>query len=276
MVTFSAFADEIGPDLELQMDACRANGIGCIDVRAIDGKNVSAMTVDEARRYSRRLKDRGFTVPCIGSPIGKIRISDDFDAHLELLRHCCDVAAAFGTRLVRVFSFYPSPGANIVDQRAEVMDRMARMVELAEAKGCVLMHENESAIYGARPAGVKDLFATIRSDNFKCIFDPANFVTEGVAPYDDAWAQGLDELTCYFHIKDKLPGARTCVPAGQGAGQLDRIFADLKTRNWSGYMALEPHMQAAGQFSGFTGPELFAQAVRGLKDLCDRAGIEYS
>ncbi|HUS46873.1 MAG TPA: sugar phosphate isomerase/epimerase family protein [Phycisphaerae bacterium] len=275
MVTFSAFADEIAPDLDVQMETCQAGGIRCIDVRAIDGKNVSAMTVKEAALYGRRLKDRGFKVPCIGSPIGKIRISDDFDAHLELLRHCCRVAAAFGTRLVRVFSFYPSPGAKIMDQRREVMDRMARMVELAEAEGAVLMHENERAIYGARPEGVKDLFATIRSDNFKSIFDPANFVTEGVAPYDGAWAKGLDSLTDYFHIKDKLPAADVCVPAGQGAGQLDRIFADLKARNWSGYMTLEPHMQVAGQFSGFTGPELFARAVRGLRLLCDRAGIEY-
>ncbi|MHC4982530.1 MAG: sugar phosphate isomerase/epimerase family protein [Planctomycetota bacterium] len=276
MVTLSAFADEICPDLKLQMDTCQANGIRCIDVRAIDGKNVSEMTVDEVRGYKKQLDDRGFTVPCIGSPVGKVGITDDFEAHLELLKHCFEVAEAFGTRLVRVFSFYPSEGANIAEQRPEVMARMARMVQAAEAAEMVLMHENESAIYGARPERVRDLFATIRSDNFKSIFDPANFITEGVLPYDDAWSKGLDKLTAYFHIKDKLPGASVCVPAGEGAGQLDRIFADLKGMSWSGYMALEPHMQAAGQFSGFTGPELFARAAAALKGICDQAGIEYN
>jgi sugar phosphate isomerase/epimerase len=275
MIIFSAFADEIAPDLDVQMDTCQANGVRCIDVRAIDGKNVSVMTVAEAAEYRKRLDGRGFTVPCIGSPIGKIRISDDFEAHLDLLKHCCDIARVFGTRLVRVFSFYPSQGANINDQRAEVMDRMARMVRAAEEADIVLMHENEKAIYGAKPDGVKDLFATIKSDNFKGIFDPANFIGEDVDPYE-AWTGGLDELTDYFHIKDMVPGARACVPAGQGAGRLDEIFADLKARNWSGCMALEPHMRAAGQFSGFTGPELFAKAAAAMRDLCDRVGLEYS
>jgi len=276
MITFSAFADEIGKDLDLQMDVCQANGVRCIDVRGIDGLNVSKMTVAQAAEYGKRMDGRGFSVPCIGSPIGKISIDDDFQEHLDLLKHCFDVARAFGADRVRVFSFYASKGRKIADQRQAVIDRMAAMVGAAEAAGAVLYHENESAIYGATPEGVKDLFATIRSASFKGIFDPANFVTEGVAPYDAAWSQGLAELTDYFHIKDKLPHQGTCVPAGQGAGQIAAIFADLKRRGWSGYMALEPHMAAAGRFSGFTGPDLFAQAADGLKKACRDAGLSYA
>ena len=276
MVTFSVFADEIAHSLKDQMDACRGQGIRCIDVRAIDRKNVSEMSLAEARQDAGQLRDGGFTVPCIGSPIGKIRISDDFESHLDLLKHSMDVAEALGTRLVRVFSFYPSKGAAVEDQRAEVMDHIRRMVELAEAAGFTLMHENEQHIYGRNPKGVKDIFATIRSDHLKCIFDPANFISEGVAPYDDAWSQGLDKLTEYFHIKDKTYGAKTCVPAGEGDGQFERIFADLERRGWSGYMTLEPHMAAAGQFSGFTGPQLFVKAAEALKALCERTGIEYN
>lgn len=276
MVTISAFADEIDSELTVQMDVCESHGIKCIDVRSIGGKNVSAMTLDEVAEYRKQMDDRGFTVPCIGSPIGKIKISDDFDTHLELLRHCCDVAGAFGTNLVRVFSFYPSDGCDISTRRDEVMDRTAAMVKVAEAADVVLLHENEKAIYGAGPDGVKDLFATIKSEHFKGIFDPANFVEEGVAPYDDAWRQGLAELTDFFHIKDKRPGDSACVPAGEGDGQFAEIFADLKPRGWSGYMTLEPHMKAAGQFAGFTGPDLFAKAVSGLKSLCDASGIRYA
>lgn len=275
MIIFSAFADEIGADLDLQMDVCESHGIKCIDVRGIDDKNVSAMSLDEVREYARRMNDRGFSVPCIGSPIGKVKISDDFDAHLELLKHCCDVAGAFGSSRVRVFSFYPSDGASIEDQRSEVMERIAAMVKAAEQADVTLLHENESNIYGARPEGVKDIFATIKSEHLKGIFDPANYVVEGVAPYDDGWQAGLAKLTDYFHIKDKAPGGKTCVPAGEGDGQIPEIFADLKKRNWSGYMTLEPHMRSAGKFAGFTGPDLFAKAVAGLKGMCDRVGLEY-
>ncbi len=104
MITFSAFADEIGPDLDLQMDTCEANGVKCIDVRGIDGINVSSMTLAQAGEYMKRLGDRGFGVPCIGSPIGKIKISDDFEEHLDLLKHTCDVARTFGTDRIRMFS----------------------------------------------------------------------------------------------------------------------------------------------------------------------------
>ncbi len=275
MITISAFADEISPELKVQMDVCEQAHVRCIDVRRIDTKNVSAMTVEEARGYRREMDDRGFSVHCIGSPIGKIRMDEDFDAHLDLLKRCCELAREFGTNLVRVFSFYPSEGKRIEDERDAVMERMVAMVELAESADVVLLHENERDIYGARPDGVRDLFATIRSDHFKCIFDPGNFVFEGLAPYDDAWSKGLAELTDYFHIKDKRPSDTACVPAGEGAGQFEQIFADLKERDWTGTMTLEPHMAAEGQFGGFTGPQLFLRAATALKDLCERTGLNW-
>ena len=48
MVTFSAFADEIAPDLKTQMEVCAANGVRCIDVRGIDDINVSKLTTEQA------------------------------------------------------------------------------------------------------------------------------------------------------------------------------------------------------------------------------------
>jgi sugar phosphate isomerase/epimerase len=275
MATLSAFADEIAPDLKTQMDVCQANGVRCIDVRGIDNVNVSKFTAQQARQYRRELDDRGFRVPCIGSPIGKIRIDEPFEPHLDLLKHCCELANAFGAGYVRVFSFYGPVGGDILAHRPEVMRRLRAMVKAARAAGVVLLHENEKAIYGAKPQGVKDIFAAVRSPNLKGIFDPANFVEEGIAPYDDGWTKGLAELTHYFHIKDKVPGAGTCVPAGEGKGQVAQVLADAKERGFDGYLTLEPHMKAAGQFSGFTGPQLFAQAVAGLKKVCDQVGLKY-
>jgi sugar phosphate isomerase/epimerase len=147
------------------------------------------------------------------------------------------------------------------------------MVRLAERTGATLMLENEKALYGATPAGALDIFQNIRSPLLRCVFDPANFVEEGFAPYDDCWRAGLDELTAYLHIKDTVPGAEVCVPAGQGRGQIPEIFTDLRARNWSGVMTLEPHLQAAGQFTGFTGPEPFAKAADALKRLCAHMGL---
>ena len=275
MAILSAFADEIAPDLETQMDVCESHGVRCIDVRGIDNINVSKLTLAQTREYKKQMDARGFSVACIGSPIGKIRIDEPFAAHLDLLKHCCAVAHAFGSRYVRVFSFYGPEGGNILDHRAKVMEQISAMVQAAQAADVVLLHENESGIYGSLPAQVKDIFATIRSPYLKSIFDPANFVHDGVKPYDDCWTQGLAELTFYFHIKDKVAGAKTCVPAGEGQGQVKQVLTDAQRRGFDGYLTLEPHMAAAGQFSGFTGPQLFGQAVAGLKKVCDEVGLKY-
>lgn len=275
MITISAFADEIGPQLKQQMDVCESHGIKCIDVRSIDKINCSKMTVAQVKEYKKQMDDRGFSVPCLGSPIGKIKISDNMAEHLELLKHCCDVAKAFGTSWIRMFSFYPSAGAKIADQRDEAIDRMRQMVAVAEQQDVVLYHENEADIYGATTAGVKDIFASIRSDRLKGVFDPGNFVTEKIKAFDEAWAVGLADLTHYFHAKDKCYGATTCVPVGEGDGQFSQIFADMKKRKWSGYMTLEPHLSVAGQFAGFTGPQLFNKAVESLKKALTAAGLEF-
>ncbi|HET6426937.1 MAG TPA: TIM barrel protein, partial [Phycisphaerae bacterium] len=236
MAVISAFADEIAPDLKTQMDVCEAHGVRCIDVRAIDGINVSKLTVEQVAGYKSQMDDRGFSVPCIGSPIGKIRIDEPFGPHLELLKHCGEVAHAFGSERIRLFSFYGPEGGNIADHRDEVMSRMAAMAAVGERTGVTMMHENEADIYGARRAGVIDLFETIRSDRFEGIFDPGNYVTENEAPYDDVWTKGVAELTHYFHIKDKTPGAPACVPAGEGDGQIPEILADAKRRGFDGIM----------------------------------------
>lgn len=276
MVTFSAFADEIAPDLKTQMEVCAANGVCCIDVRAIDEINISKFTAASARKYAGQLAGGGFTVPCIGSPIGKIRIDEPFAPHLDLLKHCCEMSHIFGADYVRVFSFYGPEGGEIAEHRDKVIGRLADMVAVAEAGDVTLLLENEKGLYGSRPDAVKDIFATVKSERLKGIFDPANFVVEGIAPYDDAWTQGLAELTHYFHMKDWKYGAKVGSPIGEGDGQVPEILADAKKRGFEGYMTLEPHLASGGQFSGFTGPELFARAASALKGVCDKVGLEYS
>jgi 3-dehydroshikimate dehydratase len=275
MITISAFGDEISPDLKTQMDVCEASGVRCIDVRGIDKVNVSQMPLEKVREYKRQMDGRGFSVPCIGSPLGKIRMDEDFPAHLDLLQRTCEIARAFGTDRIRVFSFYASQGAKIADERAGVMDRLAAMVKVAESAGIVLFHENERGIYGSTPEGVKDIFATIRSPSLHGIYDPANFVAEGLRPFDQCWKAGLDALTHYFHIKDTDRAVEACVPAGEGQGQIPELLADLARRKWSGYMTLEPHLSAGGQFAGFTGPALFSKAASALQRELKKAGMAY-
>ena len=56
----SAFADEIGAPLDLQMDVLSRYDIRYIELRSATASPVADYTVSEARAALKRMKDRGF------------------------------------------------------------------------------------------------------------------------------------------------------------------------------------------------------------------------
>ena len=84
-----AFADEADKMISGQIAALQGNSMDLIELRGIDGKNVADITADEAKELKKRLDGEGIAVWSIGSPLGKIKLSDDLDAHMELTRHVC-------------------------------------------------------------------------------------------------------------------------------------------------------------------------------------------
>ena len=61
---FSAFADEASGSIKEQIAACHKNGIEFIELRNVDGKNISNFTVEEARELKKTL-DEGEHLPIL-------------------------------------------------------------------------------------------------------------------------------------------------------------------------------------------------------------------
>ena len=101
----SGFSDEISADLSEQFDALNKLGIKYFEPRGIDGKNISELTTDEAIKLKNKMDSYKIAVSSIGSPIGKIKLTDDFDNHFEVFKNICSIAKILGTKYVRVFSF---------------------------------------------------------------------------------------------------------------------------------------------------------------------------
>ncbi|HUW58607.1 MAG TPA: sugar phosphate isomerase/epimerase family protein [Planctomycetota bacterium] len=274
MIRFSAFADEIGPDLDEQLKTLASENVKFIELRGVWGKNVLDLTPDEVKRVKARMDGEGFQVSSIGSPIGKIRIDEDFDVHLDRFKHAVELAKTFGTRYIRLFSYYPPEGGDIRAHRAEVMRRMGEKVKVARGADVVCCHENEGRIYGEGPKECLELIREFDSPHLRNIFDPANYVVAGYHPFDDCWGL-LKDVTEYFHIKDTVMSTKEMVPAGEGDGQIPEVLADAVKRGFDGFCTLEPHLKKAGQFSGETGPKLFIRAIRALKKVCDDIGADY-
>lgn len=245
----SGFSDEIGSNISVQFSAFKRLGIHYFEPRGINGKNISSLTQDEAKKLAEFMKMQGISASSIGSPIGKISIGDNFEAHLSLLKHTIAIAKTLGTKYIRIFSFFLPKEEPAEKYREEVLSRMKKMTSLAEENDVILLHENEKDIYGDIAERCLDLFREISSPNLRAVFDPANFVQCGQNT-KDAFA-ALSPYVEYVHIKDALSNGNV-VPAGQGDGNVEWILSQLSSMNYHGFLSLEPHL---GSFEGLAALE---------------------
>ena len=107
MFTISAFADEISPEPQEQIDVLKSCGVRHIEFRSIHKTNVLALNDAQIADFKALLDREGFKLSAIGSPIGKIRIDEPFEPHLEKFKRAIDLCKVFGTPNIRIFSYYP-------------------------------------------------------------------------------------------------------------------------------------------------------------------------
>lgn len=272
MFHLAAFADEIDPSVTVQADVCRRLGVGGIELRSADGVNVLDLTDAAVREASRLFADHGLRVICIGSPIGKVPVDAPWPPHRDRFLRALERAHEFKAGMVRVFSFYAA--ADGARRESVVHERFRELVPLAAAAGVTLVHENEKDIHGDLADACLRLLRAVDSPHLRAAFDFANFVQVGEDPWR-AWLLLRDWVT-HIHVKDARRVGGQVVPAGEGDGEVGRILADAAATGYHGFLSLEPHLSAAGPFSGFSGPRLFESAVAALRRVLAAQGLAAS
>ena len=274
MLRLSAFADEIGPNIDDQIRVCKANGVLQFELRGVSGKNVLDLDRALAQEVKQKLADNGMGVACIGSPIGKVAIDKPFAEHMERFNTAVEMAEFFNAPMIRVFSYYPAGGegkGDILPHRNEVIDRFRKKLDHIGSRNITLVHENEKGIFGEKGAQCLDLMKTIDSPKLRTAFDFANFVQAKEDPARN-WPL-LKPYTTHIHIKDARLADGKVVPAGQGDGKLAEILKDAWASGYRGFLSLEPHLKVAGHSHGETGEELFKVAADALKAVCKQVGV---
>lgn len=243
-----AFADEASPLIDQQIAALRRNGLQGLEIRNVDGENVSAISLAKAKEVRQKLDDAGLVTWSIGSPLGKIDIEkDDFEAHLDSLRHTLEVADILGAKNIRMFSFFLPAEKDPAPFRNEVLDRLHRMVEVSTGSGVALCHENEKGIYGDIASRCLEILTEV--PELRGVFDPANFVQCGQDTLE-AWELLKDKIY-YMHIKDALFADNSVVPAGHGDGHVKEVLDAYRAQGGED-MTVEPHLAV---FDGLKGLE---------------------
>lgn len=274
----SAFADEIGPDLGMQIRVLQRFGIRYVEYRSGEGKNVSDHSEAEGRAVARRFGDAGIGFSALGSPLGKAEITAPFAPHLDLFRHTVDLARAMEAPAIRLFSFFIPEGEDPGPYRNAVIDRLSAFAEAARGSGVLLLHENEKAIYGDTPRRCLDILTAV--PEIKATYDFSNFVQCG-CDSQEAWGM-LKPWVVYFHLKDSLRNpenagrdmggqitGNTHRPLGQGEGACQAILSDALASGFSGFASLEPHL---GEEFGDTGEKRFSAAAEAARALLMNMG----
>ncbi len=228
-----AFADEASAALDGQISALKENGISLLEIRGVEDKNVSKLTLPEAKQIKSRLDGEGISVYSIGSPIGKIKITDNFSEHLDLLRHVLELAEILGAENLRIFSFYLPKNEPHERYRDIVLEKLDRFCEAAKDSGVTLCHENEKGIFGEDAPSCLAIHKALPS--LRAVFDPANFVQVGKDTLSAF--EMLSPYVKYMHIKDSTREGKI-VPSGKGIGNI----AKLLTMYSGEVLSLEPHL----------------------------------
>ncbi len=275
-------------------------------------KNVMDLTQPELKRVVKLQNEYGMQVATVGSPIGKVKLLDVDDGtsnryvpfHKYLnkdVQHACEVACTLGTRLLRGFSFYHPKGTDPNEHLSQVVDQLGQIADKCAEHGLVFGLEVEANLVGQTGRLLAEIHRAVNHPALVLIFDGANLVCQGMTP-DEVFAEylAMKPGLGWLHVKDyRHPSAaqrlqhvdeaslKNFVPADLGDSGHEAIFRDLrdhlpkldkKMRKLGApgvVFDLEPHVKGGGQFGGFSGPDGFGVALRGLCRVLDYTRIPY-
>lgn len=287
--------DEVHTDFERACEAAAAWGLTLVEVRNVDGKNVSRLTDAEAQRAAATLQRLGLRVSAVASPVFKSPLDErpvtgglDFvvpgtetvAVQLELLERSCTLARLFGTRFVRVFTFLRLPWTEeVIDA---VVGHMVTAAEVAARHGVVLAVENEPACIVGSGLELGRFFEKLDSaleprlqQHVGALWDPGNALSIGEEhPYPDGYNAVPSDRLVHVHLKDlgSEPGSfGSFVPLGQGRIDYVGQFAALARDGYAGSVVLEPHYAppgmeptAAAEACVIAARQVMATALEGL------------
>jgi sugar phosphate isomerase/epimerase len=275
-------------------------------------KNVMELNKSEIGRIRNLQGEYGVNVSSIGSPIGKVKLFDvedgtknrfvPFKQYLSKeVAKACELAHAFETKLIRGFSFYHPKGTEAAQHLAQAVEQLGKIAEACHRSDLTFGLEIEANLVGHTGQLLAEIHNQINHPALMLIFDAANVVVQGYSS-DEVFRQylAMKPGLGWMHIKDyRHPKAaqrvghvnedalRHFVPADIGDSGHEVILRDfasaipalerrLKRRGIPGvFLDLEPHVKGGGQFGGFSGPDGFGVALRGLCRTLDYVGIDY-
>ena len=238
------------------------------DVQHIDVWYPKNTKIKGLERSTDLIRESGLQVVCV-STWTHLYWPGDVSAQQSLLLEGIEVAHRLGASMVNTY-FGHGPVQDDSLAIASYIEHLRPCLERAVARNVTLCLENEFDVLGddpqasditRRPERIRELLERVDSDHFRLTFDPCNFYFAGVEPFPFAY-ELLRDWIGYVHLKDGArydpsrfadtvlrytdhSGEYVCLPVGQGAINSEGLLSRLVTDGYTGYFALEPHVEEA-------------------------------
>ena len=245
MITFSGISDEAGKPIETQIRAHKALGWTAIEIRNVDGINLTDLCDREFERVAEAVEQAGLQVSCFASQLCNWSrpIAKDPGIDKDELARAIPRMQRLGTKYIRIMS-YPNAGWPEDEWHKEVVARLSYLCKMAEDGGIILAHENCNGWGGESPENSLQLLEDVGSPALQLLYDTGNPIAHGQDPWH--FYETVKEKVTYVHIKDgrMADGEMQYTYCGDGDGCVPQVLADLQKRGYHGYVSIEPHLAA--------------------------------
>ncbi len=248
--------DEISENLEQALDFISHYSLGYCELRELWQKNIMNLSPSELDRAKSLVEQHHLKVTDIGSPVFKYNLPqmparkekrDTFRADFtdrdtdHLLQESFKLARFFGTRKVRIFSYWRVPQPE--KAYPYVRDRLANAAKLAGENDILLILENEHECNIGTGEELGRIIRDVNSPHLRGNWDPGNAAMLHEIPYPNGYNH-VKGLFAHMHIKDvkEGPGGKLeWAPVGGGFIDWKGQFEALRREHYEGDMALETH-----------------------------------
>ncbi len=257
----SVLTDEVSSNFVEALDWAVKNGFKHVEVRMVDGANVSNLSDADIDRARREIDKRGLKVSAIASPLFKCALDagrpvqsgdlfgnkeEDLATHMSKLPRSIAIAKKLGTKNIRIFSFWRESDPK--KHLPEVVKHLKKAAALAEKEGVLLLQENENACNGGYAEEVAEIVRQVNSPAMRVLWDPGNENYGGKNCYPEGYEK-VKGLFAHVHLKDSVTAADgkvTCVPIGQGKTPLKEQIRALEKDGYQGLYTLETRYTPPG------------------------------
>jgi sugar phosphate isomerase/epimerase len=259
----AAITDEFTPDLAPALDVMSSIGMTGAELRVLWGKNIMNLSKEELKNAQQILKDKGFEVISIASPILKCvlpggpeidsRFQHDifaskhtFEDQPRLADQAFDIAEMMGAKIVRVFSYWRTVDPDQCFNGA--IAALTWLSEKAANRGLIIGLENEHACNLSTAAESARALQALPHPNLKLVWDPANALCSGENPFPEGYAKLPKDRIIHVHLKDcHMEGHKPIWgPLGTRSVDWKGQIAALMADGYQGWLSLETHWQGPG------------------------------